>query len=515
MPAKNNQGQEIGMRHVREILRLGLSCKMSSREIGRSLRVGHTTAQKYLKKARKSGVDWAMASLMTDEELISMVKARPIRDTSKPLPDFVQIHHDLKKPSVTLTLLWQEYKEAHPDGYQLTQFCQMYHEFTRTLRVTLRQTYEFGSVIFVDYAGQTVPVHDRDTGRVWQAQIFVAVLGASNYAYAEATADQGLESWVGSHVHAFEYFDGVTGKVVPDNPRVGVTRACRYEPELNRTYVEMITHYGTAVIPARVRKPQDKAKVENGVLLVERWILAALRNHKFFSLAELNKAIGELLVKLNVRKFQKLPGSRKSVYEEFERKALKPLPATKYEFAQWKKARVNMDYHIELEGHYYSVPYQLLHQEVLVRYTAGTVEVLHGSKRVASHARDYRRGMHTTIKEHMPRGHQEHLSWTPTKIIETARKIGPQSAAMVEAIMNSRQHPEQGYRASLGIIRLGKTYTGDRLEAACARGLKIGAFSYRSIASILNNGLDQKPVDNMAKTVNVTHENIRGSEYFI
>jgi len=276
----------------------------------------------------------------------------------------------------------------------------------------------------------------------------------------------------------------------------------------------VIAHYGTVVIPARVRKPQDKAKVENCVLLVERWILAALRNHKFFSLAELNKAIRELLFKLNERKFQKLPGSRKSVYEELERPALKPLPATKYEFSRWKKARVNIDYHIELEGHYYSVPYQLIHQEVTARYTAGTVEILHGNKRVASHARDDRRGRHTTITEHMPRSHQEYLSWTPTRIIETARKVGAETAAMVEAIMNSRQHPEQGYRASLGIIRLGKRYSNERLEAACARGRKIGALSYRSISSILENGLDQKPVENAVKTVNVAHENIRGGGYF-
>ena len=441
MPSKNNQGQEMGMRHVREILRMGLLCKMSSRAIGQSLQVGHTTAQKYLKAARKMGVDWASVGMLSDEELIKLVSARPLRDTSRPLPDCAQIHHDLKKPGVTLMLLWQEYKEAHCDGYQFTQFCQIYHEFTRTLRMTLRQTYAAGSVMFVDYAGQTVPIHDRDTGRVYQAQIFVAVLGASNYAYAEATADQSLESWVGSHVHAFEYFDGVTAKVVPDNLKTGVTKACRYEPELNRTYTDVIAHYWTVVIPTRVRKPQDKAKVENCVLLVERWILAALRNHKFFSLAELNKAIRELLIKLNERKFQKIPGSRKSVYEELERPALKPLPATKYEFSRWKKARVNIDYHIELEGHYYSVPYQLIHQEVTARYTAGTVEILHGNKRVASHARDDRRGRHTTITEHMPRSHQEYLSWTPTRIIETARKVGAETAAMVEAIMNSRQHP--------------------------------------------------------------------------
>ena len=514
MPLRNNQGQEIGMRHIREVLRLGLSCGVSSRDIGLSLKIAHSTARKYLKAARGLSLDWTKVSGMNDEQLAVMVQARPPRDVSKPLPDFKQIHQDLKKPGVTLTLLWQEYKAGYNDGYQLSQFYQLYHAFTQTLRVTLRQTYTAGEVMFVDYAGQTIPIHDPDTGRVWQAEIFVAVLGASNYAFAEATTDQGLESWVGSHVRAFTYFGGVPGKVVPDNLKSGVNKACRYEPEINRAYADVIAHYGTAVIPARARRPQDKAKVEAGVLLVERWILAALRNHKFFSLTELNQAIRELLVKLNERAFQKLPGSRKSVYEELEKPALRPLPATKYEFAHWKKARVNIDYHIELEGHYYSVPYQLLRQEVLLRYTATTVEILHNSQRVASHARDDRRGRHSTITAHMPKSHQEYLSWTPSRIVDVAQKIGSETAALVDEIMTSRQHPEQGYRACLGIIRLAKVYTNERLEAACTRGRKIGARSYTSIASILKAGLDQKPAVVEVKTVNVAHENIRGAGYY-
>lgn len=514
MPLKKNQGQEIGMRHIREVLRLGLSCGVSSRDIGHSLKIAHSTARKYLKAAKGLSMDWTKISEMTDEQIAVMVQARPPRNVAKPLPDFQQIHQDLKKPGVTLTLLWEEYKTRHPDGYQLSQFYQLYHAFAQTLRVTLRQTYTAGEVMFVDYAGQTVPIHDRDTGRVWQAEIFVAVLGASNYAFAEATADQGLESWVGSHVRAFTYFEGVPGKVVPDNLKAGVNKACRYEPEINRAYADVIAHYGTAVIPARARKPQDKAKVEAGVQLVERWILAALRNHKFFSLAELNEAIKELLVKLNDRPFQKLPGSRRSVYEELEKPALKPLPATKFEFAHWKKARVNIDYHIELEGHYYSVPYQLVRQEVLVRCTAATVEILHKSQRVASHARDDRRGRHSTIAAHMPKSHQEYLSWTPSRIVGVAQNIGPETAALVNEIMTTRQHPEQGYRACLGIIRLAKVYSNERLEAACTRGRKIGARSYTSIASILKAGLDQKPAIADIKTVNVTHENIRGAGYY-
>jgi transposase len=511
---KKNQGQETGMRHVREILRLRLFCGRTSREISRSLQISHSTVQKYEKEVKELGMDWNKIATMSDDELLTVVRTRPVRDELKPLPDFCQIHQDLRRPGVTLTLLWHEYKAAHPDGYQLTQFCQLYREFAQTLRVVLRQTYTPGETMFVDYAGQTVPIHDRATGKVTQAQIFVAVLGASNYAFAEATADQAIESWVGSHVRAFEYFDGVPGKVVPDNLKAAVTKACRYEPETNRTYADMIEHYGTAVIPARVRKPQDKAKVEAGVQLVQRWILAALRNQKFFSLAELNKAIRELLIKLNERAFQKLPGSRKSVYEEQERPALKPLPAMRYELAQWKQAKVHFDYHVELKWHYYSVPYKLIGQQVTIRYTSSTVEILHREQRVASHARDDRRGHHTTVEAHRPNGHQEFLSWTPAKIITIADKIGSQTSAMMESIMNGRQYPEQGYRSCLGILRLAKTYSNERLEAACAHGQKIGIHSYRSLSSILKNGLDQKPVMVAAKTVDVAHENIRGSGYF-
>lgn len=514
MPRKNSQGEEKGMRHVREVLRLKLSCGMGLREIGRSLRMSHNTVRKYVYRITEAGLDWAKVATMSDEALAVIARVMPVRDQTRPVPNWNRIHQDLKKPGVTLTLLWQEYKEIHPDGYQQTQFCQLYHEFAQTLRVTLRQTYTAGDVMFIDYSGQTVPIYDRETGTVSQAEIFVAVLGASNYTFAEATADQSLPSWVGSHVRAFEYFGGVTGKVVPDNLKSGVTKACRYEPQINRTYADMIAHYGTAVIPARARRPQDKAKVEAGVQLAQRWILAALRNQKFFSLVELNKAIRELLIKLNARPFQKLPGSRKSVYEEIDRPALKPLPATRYELSQWKTARVHIDYHVELEGHYYSVPYRLVGQAVLLRYTATTVEILHRDQRVASHARDDRRGRHTTVEDHRPRSHQEFLSWTPAKILEMAARIGGETVAMVEAIMNGRQYPEQGYRSCLGILRLAKTYSNERLEAACARGQRIGARSYTSIASILKSGLDQKSIEAPIKMVDVTHKNIRGSGYF-
>lgn len=511
------QGEELSMRTIKEVIRLGLCMGLSSRAIGRSLRISHFTAQKYLKVVRESGLTWEQIETIGEEALYTLVKTQYVKgppQPERPMPDCAYIHQELKKPSVTFVLLWQEYKEAHPDGYGETQFRNIYHKFAKGLRISLRQTYKFGESMFVDYAGQTVPIYDRITGAVTQAEIFVAVLGASNYTYSEATPDQSLVSWIGSHVRTFEYFKGVPTKTICDNLKAGVSSACRYEPDINPTYCDMAAHYGTVVLPARVGKPQDKAKVESGVLVVERWILAALRNRKFFSLGELNEAIRELLIRLNQRPFKKLPGTRESVYKEYEQGVLKPLPVQAYEYAQWKKARVNLDYHIELEGHYYSVPYMLAHEEVQVRFTANTVEVLHGGKRITSHARSQRRGWHTTIREHMPKSHQEFLEWTPSRIIIQAKKIGIKTSELVEYILGSRQYPEQGYRTCLGIIRLAREYSDSRLEAACQRALVIGGHSYKSVHAILKAGLDKQPLHTKTLQPAIKHNNIRGQEYF-
>jgi transposase len=359
-----------------------------------------------------------------------------------------------------------------------------------------------------------VKIRDRGTGKEREAEIFVAVLGASNYTYAEATWDQGLASWIGSHIRAFEYFGGVAEIIVPDNLKSGVSRACRYEPDINPTYQEMAAHYGTAIIPTRVRKPKDKAKVEAGVQVVERWILACLRNRIFFSLAELNEAISELLKKLNGRPFKKLKGSRLLWFEAIEREVLKALPQSRYEFAEWKKARVNIDYHVELKGHYYSVPYLLVQEEVELRSTVSTVEILYRGRRVASHRRDDQPGRHTTEREHMPKSHQQYLEWTPSRIIRWAGKVGEATAQVVEAIINTRQHPEQGYRSCLGIMRLGNRYSDERLEAACRRAIAIRGFSYKSVRSILEKGLDKQPLFPARQIPLINHENIRGGNYY-
>ncbi len=504
------------MRKVREVFRLSMDCGMKNREIARSCSISHTVVNDYLKRAKEVGLTYSQIETMDESELMRLLRGgKTGREEIRPQPDLSWVHQELKKKGVTLQLLWEEYREVYPEGYKRSQFYKLYKRWKKRLNVSLRQTHKVGEKMFVDYAGQTVSVKDRNTGETGEAEIFVAVLGASNYSYAEAIWDQGLPNWIGSHIRAFEYFGGVPEIVVPDNLKSGVSKACRYEPDINPTYHDMAVHYGTAVIPARVRKPKDKAKVEAGVQVVERWILAALRNRTFFSLRELNQAISELLERLNQRPFKKLKGSRSSWFETMEKEALMPLPKSRYVFSEWKKARVNIDYHVDLCGHYYSVPYQLVHEEVELRYTSKTVEIFCRGRRMASHMRDDRQGRHTTCKEHMPKSHQEYLEWTPSRIIHWAGTVGDATSKVVETIMNSRKHPEQGYRSCLGILRLGKRYTNDRLEAACQRAIAIGGCSYKSIRSILNNGLDRQPLSKAGQVGKpILHSNIRGCSYY-
>ena len=509
----------LSMRKLKEIFRLSMAHHMTGREVARSLSVSHTVVNEYLNRAHRLGLAYEDIEKMEAHILAGLLQKRGagrkpgIRTC--PQPDWSHVHHELKKKGVTITLLWQEYKAVYLDGYQLSQFSNLYRSWCRKLSVTMRQIHKAGEKMFADYAGQTVLIHDRASGSTREAKIFVGVLGASNYTYAEATWTQNLNDWVGSHIHAFEYFCGVPKIIVPDNLRSGVSKACRYEPDLNPTYHEMAVHYGACVIPARVRKPRDKAKVEVGVQVVERWILAALRNRTFFSLQELNHAIWELLETLNAKPFRKMNGSRRSWFETIDKPALLPLPLESYVISEWKKARVSIDYHVELENHYYSVPYQLVSEEVQVRYTQATVEVFHKGKRVASHRKDVRPYQHTTTTSHMPKSHRQYAEWTPARMIEWARSAGESVAKAVETILTARPHPEQGFRSSLGVIRLGKRYGRDRLECACARAIAIGGVSYKSIRSILEHKLDEKPlVVTEGKDLPLWHENIRGRDYY-
>lgn len=508
----------ITMKKLREALRLKFDLKLSNREIGNMLSVSASTVSLYVTTFKLKEITWEQANAISDDELIKLIF--PVQHLSPKrqctIPDFEYIHKELKRKGVTLQLLWEEYYETHQErSYSRTQFCALYREWRKKLNVSMRQHHKAGDKLFVDYAGQTISIIDVNTGESKEAQIFIAVMGASNYCYAEATWTQSLPNWIGSHVRAFEYFGGVVALLVPDNLRSGVNKACRYEPDANPLYADMVSYYGTAVLPARPYKPKDKAKVEVGVQIIERWILARLRNHKFFSLVELNHEIRKLLQVANNKPFKKLPGTRLSQFDALDKPALKPLPAQPYIYSEFKKARLGFDYHVEADHHYYSAPYQLVKEKLEIRMTANTVEIFHKNQRITSHVRSYQRGKHTTIKEHMPTRHQKHMQWTPGRLLNWAKTIGPQTLILTKHILESKAHPEQGYRACLGLLNLVKTYNEQRLENACKRAVFYHVFNRRSVANILKEGLDKQPLpENDAESKNLTHENIRGPSYF-
>ena len=508
--------KRLSMRKIKEVLRLRAE-GLSDRAIARSLAVPRTTVRRYRQRAEAAGVGWPLPEGLTESALEAKLfpPPPPVGRHVRAEPDWKEVHQELRRPGVTLQLLWLEYKTEHPSGFQYSRFCDLYRAWKGSLDPVLRQAHRAGEKAFVDYAGQTVPIADRRTGEVREAQVFVGVLGASNFTFVEATWTQQLPDWTASHVRMFKYFGGVPQVVVPDNLTSGVSRACRYEPDLNPTYQELATHYGVAVVPTRKGKPRDKAKVETGVQVAERWILAPLRNHTFHSLGELNREIRRLLEGLNDRPFQKLDGTRRSLFETLERPLLMPLPPRPFEYAEWKKARANIDYHIDVDKHYYSVPHRLCRQPVEVRLTASSVEVFHDGQRVAVHVRSRRKGGFTTDASHRPKAHREHLEWTPSRLIRWAEKTGPDTAQVVRRILESKPHAEQGYRPCLGLLRLGDRYTPERLEAACQRALRIGGVSYRSVKSILEHGLDRQPLEEQATLeLPQDHDHVRGSDYY-
>jgi transposase len=505
------------MRQIRDILRLYWEQRLTMRQIAQSAGVGLSSVSDRIHRAEAAGLGWPLApdldDLILERLLYPGAQGRPHTDRVE--PDWATIDAELRRKGVTLELLWIEYKREHPEGYQYSWFCARYRRWQQRVDPVLRQLYQAGEKLFVDYAGQTVPILDPRTGEVHDAVLFVAVLGASNYTYAELQWAPDLPSWIGGHTRALEFFGGAPALVVPDNLKAGVTTASWYEPELNPTYAEWAAHYGTAILPARPRHPRDRAKVEVGVQIVERWILAVLRHRTFTSLAEANAAIRALLERLNARPFKKRPGSRHALFEMLDRPALRPLPQTPYEFAQWKQAKVSIDYHVAVAGDYYSVPYQLIGERVDIRLTAHTIEAFRGGRRIASHARGPGRGEYVTDPHHRPSAHQRYLEWSPSRLIGWATDVGPQTARLVETILRERPHPEQGYRACLGILRLGKHYPPARVEAAAARALAIHAHSYRSFKSILERGLDQLALELEPRTApRAPHVHVRGPRYF-
>lgn len=510
--------ERLSMRKIREALRLKFELDLTERQIAQSIQVSRSTIADYVRRFVESGIAWPLPSDLADTLLeAKLFPPKPaLPDAQRPVPDWVLIHQELRKKGVTLFLLWQEHKSIHPDGFRYSWFCNHYRAWAGRLDAVMRQEHLAGEKCFVDYAGHTMPVTDRNTGEIRQAQIFVGVMGASNYTYCEATWSQSLPDWIGSHIRMLAHFGAAPFVLVPDNLKSGVTRACRYEPDLNPSYLELAKHYGIAVVPARARKPRDKAKVEGGVLIVERWILACLRNRAFFSLVELNVAISELLARLNQRPFKKLPGCRHDLFRTQDVPAMRPLPEKPYAFAEWKKVRVNVDYHIEVAERLYSVPYALIGKQLDVRYTQQTIEIMHRGERIASHARLHGGGSrYATQSEHMPEKHRAMAKWTPQRIERWAVSIGPSTAQLIAALMAQRRHPQQAFRAALGIIRMGKLYGNARLEAACRRAYAMKAIGYKSIESILKNRLDEAPMPaDVQPTLPLIHANLRGADYY-
>jgi transposase len=507
------------MRKIKEILRLKWLEGRRHRHIARALEVSVGKVSAVACRAAERGLEWEKVEKLGEAELEEAIYGEVSRKLKAPLPDPAWMDLELKKPAVTLQLLHVEYRERHPDGYGYTQFCEHYRRWKKKQKLVMRQVHRAGEKLFTDFAGKKPHWIDPTTGEIHEVELFVAALGASNLTYAEALESQTVSHWVAAHTRALEYVGGVVDMVVPDQLRSAVTGPCRYEPEIQRTFEEWGRHYGTVILPARPAHPRDKAKVEAAVLVAERWILARLRNQSFFSLAELNERIAELREELNRRPMRRYGKTRHELFEELERGALKPLPPERFTYAEWAWAKVSIDYHLEIERSYYSVPYRLVGRRLEARISASTVEIFDQGERVAAHPRSMRRGKYTTEPAHMPSSHRKHLDWSPSRLIAWAAKVGPSTAALVEAILADRPHPEQGYRSCLGIMRLARGYGAERLEAASARALAARARSYRHVESILKHGLDRLPsktlpTSSSSPPVADRHENVRGEDHY-
>lgn len=504
------------MRNVREILRQKLELKRTHREIGKALGVSYGAVGSVAVRWKALGLAFADVAALTDDQLEQRLYGPRLPSTTpRPMPDMLWLHRELKRAAMTLEVLHLEYLERHPDGYRYSRFCDYYKDWIAKQRLSMRQEHRAGEKLFIDYSGRKLAVVDAVSGELRGVEIYVAVLGASSYVYAEATWTQKLADFVGSTTRALEFIGGVPGALVIDNLKSGVTKADRYEGDVNRTFEEMARHYGTVVLPTRPWKPKDKAKVEVSVQVVQRWILARLRNRTFHSLGEVNLAIAELLESVNGRVTRHLKRSREQLFIEVEKAALKPLPASRYEVAYWKTVQPNIDYHVELFEHLYSVPYALRSEQLDGRATSTTVEFFLRNARVASHPRSFGPG-HTTLGEHMPSAHRAHAEWTPSRFLHWAGEVGPMTQTLVQAILEERPHPEMGYRSCLGILRLARKYGADRLEKACTRAVRVRARSYRHVATMLEKGLESTPLpaDDTQTTLPLLHENLRGRDYY-
>jgi transposase len=506
------------MRQLREILRLRFEAGLPHRAIARACSVGVGTVSEYLQRAASAGLSWPLPDDLDDASLEARFFVAPGQSNVIPRspPDFAWVHRELRRPGVTLQLLWHEYVEVHPDGLRYSQFCERYRQWSRKVELSMRQVHRAGEKTFTDYSGKKPSIVNRITGEATPVELFVAVLGASSYVYAEASLTQELASWIGSHVRMVEFFGGSSAIWVPDNLKSGITKACRYEPAVNRTYADLAGHYGAVIIPARPGRPKDKPKVEVSVQVAQRWILAVLRNRIFFSLPELNEAIWEKVAQVNARLMKKLGASRKELFERLDRPALLPLPSSRYEMRQWKPCGVNIDYHVEVDHNYYSVPFELRHEKLEARFTQLTVEIFFKNQRVASHVRLFGRGRYSTQPEHMPAAHRAHAEWSPSRLISWGEKTGPATGRVVAEIMRRYPHPEQGYRSCLGLLRLSKIYSAERLEAACVRAERLGSPRFQTAKNILASGADRLALEDEPESRPLLpfHENVRGAGYY-
>jgi len=502
------------MRKIREVLRLKDS-GLSIRAIARACSIGRETVREYLCRASEAGLSWPLPDELSDETLEQQLFPLVIKIYGqRSCPDWALLHRELRKKGVTRRLLWEEYKEEERDYYRYSQFCELYRQWAKNLSPPMRLPHKAGEKLFVDYAGLTMSYTDRSNGEEKKAYIFVATWGASNYTYAEAHPCQTLTSWISGHIRAFEYFGGVPVLLVPDNIKTGVRSACYYEPDLNPTYQEFAQHYGTAVLPTRVNRPKDKAKVEKGVQTVEYWLIAPLRKRQFFSIDEINDALKDRLEELNTRPMQHLKKSRQELFEELDQPVLRPLPRTAFEVAEWKRAKVNIDYHVEFKKHYYSVPYKLIKKYVDIRATDQVIEVFYNRERISSHKRDDTPGRHSTHPEHMPESHRQYAEYHPERFTKWAKRIGDLTEQLVNTIFSSRPHPEHGFRSCLGLMRLESRYGKERLEAASKRALSFGLYSYRGVRNILEAGLDKVSLEEPTSGGSKAHANIRGVDYY-
>jgi transposase len=500
----------LSVRKIRDVLRLKVEAQLSERQIAAVLGSARSTVQECLRRARAAGVSWPLPEEVDDEALWARLYPRAPEPPAYPTPDFARIRSELAHKGVTRKLLWREYRAQYPDGCQYSAFCRDYERWLGRQDAVMRFEHTPGDKLFVDYAGKTMAVVDRHTGEVQVAQVFVAALGASHYTYVEATLTQSVADWLASHVRALEYFGGVPQAIVPDNLKSGVQRACRYEPDLNPSYQDFAEHYGVAILPARVRKPRDKSKVEVAVQGIERWILAPLRHQSFFSLADLNQALRAQLQQYNEQPLSREAGTRRSRFLDLDQPALRPLPQRPYEYATWKRAKVFLDYHIEFERRYYSVPYRLIGKSVDLRITRHVIEVYYRGQCVARHLKAAGSRRFITEATHRPERHRAVIDLSHERLLERAEAVGPATAALLREQVCRRAHPDEALRASLGILRLAHDFSAAALEQACQRALALQTYSYRAVRTlIITPAAAPTP-----STEPVMHDNVRGARYF-